>query len=666
MAPLRAPTMIAAVLSLLSCMQPSFVAAGPVARRSDIIVKDYHKAPRFWSNLGPAPSEHLIHLTVGLSQGRFDELERHLYEVSDPAHARYGKHLSADEVNELVAPTDEASAAVLEWLEEYGIDTEDLTYSPAKDWVSIRLPVSTVEDLLNTEYSVWEHRDGSTVVRTEGYSLPNYVHKHISTIQPTNSWARLEGHKQRKEVMKRSVLNKRTSHALEAADTWGPPSTFPPPDNSTIYAACNFTHVTPLCLRTLYGTIDYEVKAAGVNKMGHTNYLEEGKYTPKPGSGCPESPSTNRSDISQFLGLYRPEAQQYAYEFDAISIAGGVIDNGTNVASEARDREANLGKSSVLRNLSLSQQHPFSVLHAEYMIGIGYPTPLIAYHTGGRNPTYMPDILTTDNSDEPFLVWAQYMAGLPDSEVPQVISTSYGDDEQTVSRAYAQAVCNQFAQLGARGVSLFFSSGDFGVGQDETCISNIDNTTAMFMPSFPADCPYVTAVGATTGYPESAAWRRLSSGLYFNSGAGFANYFEQPSYQAKAVDAYVAGLGGLYDGLYNKSGRAYPDISAIGQLFPVIWNGTTLNLVGTSGSSPIAAAVFALLNDALIAEGRPPVGFLNPWLYKWGHILFTDVTNGSSAGCNTSGFPATEGWDAVTGWGTPYLPKLLEAFGVDK
>ncbi len=101
----------------------------------------------------------------------------------------------------------------------------------------------------------------------------------------------------------------------------------------------------------------------------------------------------------------------------------------------------------------------------------------------------MPDILTTDNSDEPFLVWAQYLAGLPDEQVPQVVSTSYGDDEQTMSLAYAQAVCNQFAQLGARGVSLFFSSGDFGVGQDETCISNADNTTYMFMPSFPASCP---------------------------------------------------------------------------------------------------------------------------------------------------------------------------------
>ncbi len=104
----------------------------------------------------------------------------------------------------------------------------------------------------------------------------------------------------------------------------------------------------------------------------------------------------------------------------------------------------------------------------------------------------------------------------------------------------------------------------------------------------------------------------------------------------------------------------------MGQVFPTIWNGTTTGLVGTSGSSPICASVFSLLNDALISEGKPPVGFINPWLYSHGYKSFTDVTNGSSSGCNTTGFPAAPGWDAVTGFGTPYLPKLLEAFGVKK
>lgn len=60
-----------------------------------------------------------------------------------------------------------------------------------------------------------------------------------------------------------------------------------------------------------------------------------------------------------------------------------------------------------------------------------------------------------------------------------------------------------------------------------------------------------------------------------------------------------------------------------------------------------------LVNDALVAAGKKPLGFINPWLYSKAYKTFTDVTIGSSFGCNTTGFPATEGWDAVTGFGTP-------------
>jgi tripeptidyl-peptidase-1 len=70
------------------------------------------------------------------------------------------------------------------------------------------------------------------------------------------------------------------------------------------------------------------------------------------------------------------------------------------------------------------------------MLGIAWPLNLTAYTTGGRNPTFMPSLSITDNSDEPFLTWINYVLGQPEEEVPQVISTSYGDDEQTASKAY--------------------------------------------------------------------------------------------------------------------------------------------------------------------------------------------------------------------------------------
>jgi tripeptidyl-peptidase-1 len=97
----------------------------------------------------------------------------------------------------------------------------------------------------------------------------------------------------------------------------------------------------------------------------------------------------------------------------------------------------------------------------------------------------------------------------------------------------------------------------------------------------------------------------------FTSGGGFSNYFARPAYQEAAVTKYLTYVGGDYAGLYNSSGRGIPDIAAQGQNFSTVWNGTVLPVDGTSAATPTAAAVFALVNDALIAAGKPPMGFLN-------------------------------------------------------
>jgi tripeptidyl-peptidase-1 len=48
--------------------------------RSSYAVKETHHVPRQWTRVGPAPAWHMINLQIGLKQGRFDELEKHLYE----------------------------------------------------------------------------------------------------------------------------------------------------------------------------------------------------------------------------------------------------------------------------------------------------------------------------------------------------------------------------------------------------------------------------------------------------------------------------------------------------------------------------------------------------------------------------------------------------------
>ena len=166
-----------------------------------------------------------------------------------------------------------------------------------------------------------------------------------------------------------------------------------------------------------------------------------------------------------------------------------------------------------------------------------------------------------------------------------MISTSYGDDEQSVPLSFATSVCNSFAQLGARGVSLVFSSGDNGVGRAANCITNDGKNTSTFLPAFPASCPYVTTVGATKNVNPEIVAVDASNG--FVSGGGFSNYFARPSYQDTVVSKYVTSLGTDFKGLYNTSGRGYPDIAAQGFHYVVVWNGTLVSLDGTRYIHPV-------------------------------------------------------------------------------
>lgn len=47
---------------------------------STYAVKESHFVPRSWTRVASAPTDHTIYLRIGLTQGRFDELEKSLYE----------------------------------------------------------------------------------------------------------------------------------------------------------------------------------------------------------------------------------------------------------------------------------------------------------------------------------------------------------------------------------------------------------------------------------------------------------------------------------------------------------------------------------------------------------------------------------------------------------
>ena len=102
-----------------------------------------------------------------------------------------------------------------------------------------------------------------------------------------------------------------------------------------------------------------------------------------------------------------------------------------------------------------------------------------------------------------------------------------------------------------------------------------------------------------------------------------------PDYQADAVSAFLTTLGGTNAGLFNASGRGFPDVSAVGENVEIVFQQEGGLVAGTSCSSPIFASVVSLLNDALVAAGKPRLGFLNPFLYSTGASALTDITAGA-------------------------------------
>jgi len=97
----------------------------------------------------PSP-DHTITLRIGLPQPNFPVLAAHLYEVSDPNHARYGAYLSKQEVEALVAPQQETIQVVDEWLTSHGVDLGAVKRSTAKDWVILTVSVDSAEKMLDT------------------------------------------------------------------------------------------------------------------------------------------------------------------------------------------------------------------------------------------------------------------------------------------------------------------------------------------------------------------------------------------------------------------------------------------------------------------------------------------------------------------------------------
>ncbi|KAF2848021.1 subtilisin-like protein [Plenodomus tracheiphilus IPT5] len=557
--------------------------------------------PQGWKLQGPASDEQTLRLKIALQQNNVQGFEQTVLEMSTPSHPKYGLHFASHE---------EMKSMLLPSEETLSAVTAWLKsagvndFEEDADWLTFKTTVGVANKMLDTKFAwyISEEAKPRKVLRTLEYSVPDGVAQHINMLQPTTRFASIRAnHETERELVGLQLV------AVA---------------NSTVN--CDAT-ITPQCLKTLY-KIDYRPDPNSGSKIAFASYLEEyARY----------------SDLALFEKNILPEAVGQ-------NVSVIQFNNGLNAQNSSDDSgEANLD--------------------LQYIVGVSSPLPVTEFSTGGRGPWVadldQPDL--ADSGNEPYLEFLQNVLKLSQKDLPQVISTSYGENEQSVPKSYALSVCNLFAQLGSRGVTVVFSSGDNGVGS--ACQSNDGKNTTKFQPQFPAACPFVTSVGSTRYLNETAT--------FFSSG-GFSDYWKRPSYQDDAVKAYFHVLGEGNKPYFNRHGRGFPDVSAQGYGFRVYDKGVLKSYQGTSASAPAFAGVVALLNDARLRAKKPSLGFLNPLLYSNPDAL-NDVVLGKSTGCDglarfhgpPNGSPvipyaswnATSGWDPVSGLGTPNFPKLLKA-----
>jgi hypothetical protein len=271
-------------------------------------------------------------------------------------------------------------------------------------------------------------------------------------------------------------------------------------------------------------------------------------------------------------------------------------------------------------------------------------------------------------------------------ERPQVVSLSWSSSYPLRDESILE---DALKNLALSGLSILVASGDSGASGDHSppvsatdrCRPEDNPLESNKVNNWPIFSPWVTAVGgtqilATREYPEGTevvASSLTDGGI--TSGGGFAgsnlpsSLYSMPVWQKKFAERYLSeNNASTFDGFptkdtpgFNPMGRAYPDISMYAAKFPILnIDGNVEVTAGTSLSAPIAAAVFTLANQRLLADGYETIGYANPMIYWMGENCtdaFKDITVGDIRGGDDGteclwGFPAAPGWDPATGFGS--------------
>ncbi|RYG65186.1 hypothetical protein EON64_12455 [archaeon] len=128
-----------------------------------------------------AADEKVMHEVVfAVKQRNLDQIEKTLFEVSDPASPKYGKYLSRDEVGRLTENRD-STVKIQQFLLKSGATVVHTT--PYGEYITALAPIATWQTLFATTFYDFEHVEKNTKVqRCAHYSLPTDILDHVESV----------------------------------------------------------------------------------------------------------------------------------------------------------------------------------------------------------------------------------------------------------------------------------------------------------------------------------------------------------------------------------------------------------------------------------------------------------------------------------------------------
>src|SRR5258708_2033468 len=264
--------------------------------------------------------------------------------------------------------------------------------------------------------------------------------------------------------------------------------------------------------------------------------------------------------------------------------------------------------------------------------------------------------------------WAQIIA-----DAPPIVSTSWGDCEQSVGQQEAKQENTFFAIAATEGEGILGASGDSGRGGWEfdtppfTGLNAGDPAAQLFGTGVGGTSLYLNSQGA---YNSEIVWNNLPQGTNTGgaSGGGISQFWTAPSWQNAPGVMNPLSSGTPCHAPAGTICRESPDVSLNADPndgYLVYCSSAAAHcsstggwyiVGGTSAAAPMWAVMMTLTNEMSLRMGNFSLGYINPLLYQAASnsntyaASFHDITSGNNDynNLNKGLYPATTDYDMAT------------------